>query len=1839
MRKHLPTLFALFFLIGSLTMMGQSPLGNDMMLMPESASAKHSSLAVVPAPTSSKVLKLADDAKFTPTWKMSPVSKTETKEARQVLLPMSANTQMTTNPSLRSASSTKTPVMMAQPMSYRQPVLVTPHETCSGKENKTMPALQQQSPKRGLSVVSGLKPIGGNVLLRSATDTVIGGSGDGGENSDSTYTESGDSIFTENGDSIFAEERDTIIQEEEIWEDLGMATYREAVLAHYMGTPYITKYQVPLQQSSTRPGVYRLVNPYGEYYPFNASQTYDKENDHYMVIHAEDPNAVWIESCQTGMTWDYEGAFTISSYVAYLMERNGYELDSLKSMISPGCFGKLENGLLTMPYQSMVATWPGFIDSWYVLNLYELFCIAFPGVDMIDQWADLSWEYHEDNVSVWFNLGEDVDHVNVALVPVEMVDSDIFDKVKNKEVEGVQTIYSAQERLTFSEADYLYGSYTIIAVAIGENYTQPMQSSTVDFYPPMSETWNLVANGVYADSLLFGISHECLLYQNEGDTTMYRIANGINTGSGGCDILFRKRHDGSLSVESGVTDYYHPSYEEYIQYEDWGNSYYDANSRTFVFHLNYFISLGYFGDYTTTYTITSAITEDEIWEDMGMAWYRDNIVSSVLGVEYTKAYQVPLQRNIAVPGVYRLVNPYGEAFPLNEGKEYDANKEHYMVIHAEDPEMVWIETCETGMTWEYGNNLTISSVPGYYLDLGYTLEEVKELYGYYFGYLSDGRLHMYHNSLVAHWPGAYANDGWYYSNVDNLFHLSFPEVDFSDRYIRMYYDVNGDTIISRTYIGADVDSALVAMVPTEDRYRDYYISEQVIAGKYQTTETVTNTGDSVSFLYSELRGASFYLLGCAMGDNGYLEPYYSAQIPEVSNNWNVIAEGMYDQTFMTESAQYLLYQNEDNPSFYCIKNWKDAGNGGTDFIFRQMDNGECFVFFSQTGKSADGVTYLYQDFDQCFYDEVSKLYNFNLEFYRNAYDSIIYNVTESFTITSAITEDDLWEDFGMATYRDNMVSTFFGLDKVTTWQVPMQKHTRTPGLYRLVNPYGAAYPLNEGKNYDENEKHYMIIHAEDSDFVWIEHEETGMCWDYDGNFAFRSMVEWNINVLGSTLADMKAQQPEYFGRMADGLITMPESIGSMLVHWPGASYSNSWFYSNMEGLFAIALPGKEFQDQYLKTIVHNDGDSISLTAYIGKDVEAAYVALIPEEEANEENLYEQVVSGQYNDVQMITVSGVTVKFNYNELPYGSYYLVICANGKDYQEYYVTSYNKYAEMNDVWNPVAEGDYNFGLFDGTIMAYTLYQNGGDESMYCIPDWLDTGNGGSAFMFRQKKNGVCQVQPGTTGYFHESYGEYIQYEDYGSSFDVASGTYTFNLNYFISVGSFGVLTDTYILKQDSVVTEEWEDMGMATYRDNLVSTFLGAEYVTTYEVPMQRSLTTPGLYRLVNPYGEAYPYNEGKQYSDSTHYMVIHAENPEKVWIETSETAMNWGYAGNFTFSSMVAWDLEYNQIPWAEIPQDHFGRMENGIITMPAYGGMIAAWEGFLAQNAWYLSNMEGLFAVALPGVEFLDQYLKTSTFMQGDSICTYVYMGTDVDSVYVALLSQEQLADTTVYTKLMTGQFEGLTIVKTCGEMVSYPYSTLPYGTYYVVSCAVGKDNYFELRSSEAIDKYPIAGGDWTTVAEGDYSFALFEATLSCTLYRNTQDTTMYCIKNWLNTGDGGTDFMFRMRGDGSCEVMADTTACYHSAYEEYICYRDAGVSYYDKESDAFVFTLEYYISAGSFGFFTDIFSITKRMTTGLDNLVRKEDDLPAFNLWGLPVGDDFEGVVIKNGKKHLKLNR
>lgn len=130
-------------------------------------------------------------------------------------------------------------------------------------------------------------------------------------------------------------------------------------------------------------------------------------------------------------------------------------------------------------------------------------------------------------------------------------------------------------------------------------------------------------------------------------------------------------------------------------------------------------------------------------------------------------------------------------------------------------------------------------------------------------------------------------------------------------------------------------------------------------------------------------------------------------------------------------------------------------------------------------------------------------------------------------------------------------------------------------------------------------------------------------------------------------------------------------------------------------------------------------------------------------------------------------------------------------------------------------------------------------------------------------------------------------------------------------------------------------WKSHGKTTYNESFVAGYYDYMEECELEVEFQESVTTPGYYRIVNPYA-THEYNEFAAHEGHNHYIYIHAEDPDFVYIENTPIGTDFGY-GEGHVTSSVAMALEMG-LTLDEIKAEgtEAGKVIDGVIQFPDWG---------------------------------------------------------------------------------------------------------------------------------------------------------------------------------------------------------------------------------------------------------------------------------------------------------------
>lgn len=154
-----------------------------------------------------------------------------------------------------------------------------------------------------------------------------------------------------------------------------------------------------------------------------------------------------------------------------------------------------------------------------------------------------------------------------------------------------------------------------------------------------------------------------------------------------------------------------------------------------------------------------------------------------------------------------------------------------------------------------------------------------------------------------------------------------------------------------------------------------------------------------------------------------------------------------------------------------------------------------------------------------------------------------------------------WTSLGYAKYTDDLVAPLLGAT-VPAYYVQVLESKEQPGLFRLLDPYGPAFPMYQSaESYKDGS--YIEIDATDPQGVWIVGwQSTGFNILDKGLVSITSYAWYKANELGATKDEVK--EVGYCGTYANGVITFP--VNGIL--W---SVGDQAFYGNTSGAFVLDM--------------------------------------------------------------------------------------------------------------------------------------------------------------------------------------------------------------------------------------------------------------------------------------------------------------------------------------------------------------------------------------------------------------------------------------------------------------------------------------------------------------------------------------------------------------------------------------------------------------------------------------------------------------------------------------------
>lgn len=350
----------------------------------------------------------------------------------------------------------------------------------------------------------------------------------------------------------------------------GKGTYRDDLMTTFGAETQIIN--VKIYESVVTAGKYMVEAPYDPEGDFGKNKMWssvDEAKEEYkpsgnvsvnLVIDASDPKYVWFPEFDSGYSYGDKGQISFLSYVQYYMD-NGYDLDFLKPRI-PQYFGKMEDGVITMPAGSVLYAFGG--EPWNVSNGNGLFAIALPGAVIGDfsLTADYTGIFTNPKGQVFavaeVKLGDDATNSKAVVMSADVDASAVADAIAAGELEGIEVV-DGTNNVPIPED--LSGKLQIIFVVMNGKSVKTVVSVPFEYYGGEKNPWKSLGQGYFVDDMilpLFGYAPDTYPVDIEESTDtpgLYRLVKmysavaadfGVESGTG--DVLIHAENPNAVYI-------------------------------------------------------------------------------------------------------------------------------------------------------------------------------------------------------------------------------------------------------------------------------------------------------------------------------------------------------------------------------------------------------------------------------------------------------------------------------------------------------------------------------------------------------------------------------------------------------------------------------------------------------------------------------------------------------------------------------------------------------------------------------------------------------------------------------------------------------------------------------------------------------------------------------------------------------------------------------------------------------------------------------------------------------------------------------------------------------------------------------------------------------------------------------------------------------------------------------------------------------------------------------------------------------------------------------------------
>ena len=311
----------------------------------------------------------------------------------------------------------------------------------------------------------------------------------------------------------------------------GKGTYRDDLMTTFGAETQIIN--VNIYESVVTAGKYMVEAPYDPNGDFGKNKMWssvEQAKSEYnpsgnlsvnIVIDASDPNYVYFPEFDSG--YNNEGsAISFLSYIQFLMDYYGYDLEALKSK-APQYFGKMEDNVITMPAGSALFAFDR--EPWNYTNDNGLFAVALPGATIGDFSVEVSFSgIFTDNAGKVFavteaKLGDDATNVKAVVMTADADASAVADAIAAGELEGVDIVDGANN---VPIPEDMSGKLQVIIVVLNGKSVKNVVSVPFEYYAG-TNPWKSLGVGYYTDDAFWSS------FTEEGKSLTYKVEIEENT--------------------------------------------------------------------------------------------------------------------------------------------------------------------------------------------------------------------------------------------------------------------------------------------------------------------------------------------------------------------------------------------------------------------------------------------------------------------------------------------------------------------------------------------------------------------------------------------------------------------------------------------------------------------------------------------------------------------------------------------------------------------------------------------------------------------------------------------------------------------------------------------------------------------------------------------------------------------------------------------------------------------------------------------------------------------------------------------------------------------------------------------------------------------------------------------------------------------------------------------------------------------------------------------------------------------------------------------------------------